>query len=119
MATTYNQWEQEYKPIDNPIADVSTKAFETYGAELDVILGHPDNHVWTEIDGDNGCYIVSGYHLVDRIQYYVTEKPWTEDTSITVCTYDPCDCTKQTKTNSPEQECEICSGTGTTTRWEN
>jgi len=56
--------------------------FETYGADLEVVLtvanGKHDTltgkNVWTVVDGDEGVYIVSGYHLVNRINYIITNE---------------------------------------------
>jgi hypothetical protein len=28
------------------------------------------------VDGDDGTYIVNGYHLVNRIHYFITEIPF-------------------------------------------
>jgi hypothetical protein len=120
MQITNQDWEDTYKPIPNPLCNVDTKAFETYGEELEFVMSKDVHHVWTEIDGDNGCYIVNGYALVNRIQYYVTERPWVdgEDVSITICEYEDCECTNNQE-NDPEEDCENCGGTGQLTRWEN
>jgi hypothetical protein len=72
-------WEAKYKPIKNHLDDDNDK-FETYGEELDYVRSVYDTdprRVWTLIDGDDGnLYIVDGYHLVNRINYFVTEKPF-------------------------------------------
>jgi hypothetical protein len=36
-------------------------------------------YVWTLVDDDNIWYIIPGYHLVNRIGYFVTKEPWQED----------------------------------------
>jgi len=33
--------------------------------------------VWTWVDGDDGSWIISGFHYVNRIGYFITEKPYT------------------------------------------
>lgn len=70
-------WDEKYKPIQNHF-DGSDK-FETYGEELDFVLSIANTEprrVWTLVDGDDGnLYIVDGYHLVNRVNYFVTEKP--------------------------------------------
>jgi hypothetical protein len=72
-------WEAKYKPIKNHLDNDNDK-FETYGEELDYVRSVYDTdprRVWTLIDGDDGnLYIVDGYHLVNRINYFVTEKPF-------------------------------------------
>jgi hypothetical protein len=84
MTTTieYPAWEQEldawdakYKPIKNHF-DGSDK-FETCGEELDFVLAQDPKCIWTLVDGDDGnLYIVDGYHLVNRVNYFITEKPF-------------------------------------------
>ena len=83
--TTYPEWEKEldlwdakYKPQDNHF-DGADK-FETYGRDLDYVRSVHDTdprRVWTLVDGDDGnLYIVDGFHLVNRINYFVTELPF-------------------------------------------
>lgn len=41
----------------------------------------PDSkHVWTLVDADGSLYAVSGWHLVNRAGYILTEEAWTEET---------------------------------------
>lgn len=85
--TTFPAWEQEldaweakYKPLKNHITNDGNDKFETYGEELDFVRSVYDTdprRVWTLVDGDDGnLYIVDGYHLVNRINYFVTEVPF-------------------------------------------
>ena len=73
----YDAWDAKYQPIQNHF-DGSDK-FETYGAELDYVLSIANSEparVWTLVDGDDGnLYIVSGYHLVNRVNYFITKNP--------------------------------------------
>lgn len=40
----------------------------------------PVNQVWTVVEGDNGkLYATTGFHVVNRMYYAVTEEPWTEE----------------------------------------
>jgi hypothetical protein len=114
---TNQEWEDTYKPIKNPTNDWggNYSAFETFTPDVTFVSEQPDNTIWTELDGDNGVYIVSGYHLVNRIQYYVTEVPWTEDVEIVVCEYIDCDCYDGEV--DPKNNCPECGGTGTKTVW--
>lgn len=95
-----SEWEATYKPIKNENNDWggTYSAFETYSPEVDFVWSKPDNLVWTEIDGDEGSYIIAGKHLVNRLQYYVCEVPWTDENLMAVI--------------SVEKMCEICDGTG-------
>jgi hypothetical protein len=80
--TTYPAWEQEldaweakYKPVTNHFD--GTDKFETYGEELDFVRAQDPRCIWTLVDGDDGnLYIVDGYHLVNRINYFITEVPF-------------------------------------------
>lgn len=40
----------------------------------------PLNQVWTVVEGDNGkLYAITGFHIVNKLHYVVTEEPWTEE----------------------------------------
>lgn len=78
-----------YEPINNPFQE-GQQLFETYGEELDYVLEHIKEHgeqyVWTQLDGDDGgVYIVNGYHLVNRIGYYITEHPHNLEEYLELC----------------------------------
>lgn len=92
---TYSAWEKEFQPIKNSFRKYDDIAFETYGEEVEFVQRTDNRHVWTEVDGDSGTYIIAGYHFVNRIQYYITNNPW-EDEWIEVPTwaYRQCDCTE-------------------------
>lgn len=111
---TYDEWFDKYHPIINEIAGDEQYQFETYGDELQYVLQQDDRHIWTEMDGDNGVYIVSGYHLVNRIQYYITTKPWKEDIEIPVVAYKECDCVSEGEANI---DCSECDGNHYITIW--
>jgi hypothetical protein len=53
-------------------ADDGGCLFETYGEELRFVLAQDPSTIWTFLDGDDGQYVVSGYHLVNRIGYLVS-----------------------------------------------
>ena len=91
-------------------------SYETYGEEEAYVQLQDDKFVWTEMDGDNGVYIVNGMHYVNRIQYYITNKPWTEDVTITVCEYVTCSCYNE-DTDEGDPNCDNCYGTGSYTDW--
>ena len=114
---TNEQWEAIYKPITNPITEDGL-SFETYGDELDYVRSHDEHNIWTEMDGDNGVYIVNGYHLVNRIQYYITDVAWRDgdDITITVCEYETCECWDEENAEG-NPNCDICYGDGNITVW--
>jgi hypothetical protein len=91
-----DKWWEEYKPVPNHLCSENTKEepslvsyFETYGEELDYIRSVDSHNIWTWIDGDEGSCLVPGYHLVNRIGFFVTEKQWADrDLAVTVIPYD-------------------------------
>lgn len=82
-----NAWEQKYQPIKNHFSEPQGEfadefvedKFETYGEELDYVLSIADTEpkrVWTLVEGDDdNLYITSGYHLVNRLNYFITKNP--------------------------------------------
>jgi hypothetical protein len=57
--------------------------FETYGDELDFVRRQDPRTIWTLVDGDDGdLYLVSGYHLVNRIGYLISTVPLPHDVAI-------------------------------------
>lgn len=84
-------WETAFKPVQNHISDDrgwNGLMFETYGDDLQFVVAQPQNKVWTWVDSDEGTVILNGYHLVNRIGYFVTEKPWSVEQAIQVETYE-------------------------------
>ena len=79
----YDAWVAEFKPMLNyidPDSSFNQTMFETYGDEVEHVCDRantPDTEptVWTYIDGDDGTYIIDGYRIVNRIGYFITEKP--------------------------------------------
>src|SRR5688572_30671561 len=78
-------WEQ-YKPVLNHFHQDENREwngcmYETFGEELAHVLSVANvnpQFVWTILDSD-GLAIVSGYHLVNRMGYLITEFPADED----------------------------------------
>ena len=86
-ALTYDTWETRFKPIRNHLnvnAPWGGLMFETYDAELMHVLLYANGHmgragsrkVWTLAEGDDGELVIcEGYHLCNRLGYFITEKP--------------------------------------------
>lgn len=110
----YDEWFDKYQPILNEITGDEQYQFETYGDELQYVLQQDDKHIWTEMDGDEGVSIVSGYHLVNRIQYYITVKPWDDLIEIPVSIDKECDCMSE---GEGIIDCDECRGNGYITIW--
>jgi hypothetical protein len=83
---TDDEWSEQYPLVSNHI-DVNSscdgKMFETYGDELQHVMATPPEFVWTYQDDDNGnpC-ITSGFHVVNRIGYFISTIPCTIDTFV-------------------------------------
>lgn len=72
-----NFWEV-FQPQKNQLVEDASYdgcMFETYGKELEYVIKQKPEHIWTIQDGDTMTIISSGYHLVNRIGYLITEKP--------------------------------------------
>lgn len=86
---TIEAWNARYRPEYNFLspekASFDGVMFETYGDEVAYVENVSPRRVWTYVDTDNGgLAIINGYHLVNRIGYFVTEELWTEDTTVTL-----------------------------------
>ena len=92
---TYDKWVEEFQPMPNHLRNQDNgleMTYETYGDEVEYVKLQDDNHIWTEVDGDFGTYIISGWHYVNRIHYYITNRPWKEDIEVPTWSYRECDC---------------------------
>lgn len=89
LQLTEDQFYDQYPRIQNHIDDnagFSGCMFETYDEELDYVISMiPEKRVVTILEGDdNTIYYASGYHLVNRIGYFVLENPITEDFEVEI-----------------------------------
>lgn len=82
--------------------------FETYGEELEFVRRQDPNRIWTFVDGDDGDqYVVSGYHLVNRIGYLISTEAVPEGTEIEVRICSPSD--DEPETPAAESTAELLS----------
>ena len=90
---TEDEFDQQYPLVTNHInpnaswviGDGPGCLFETYCEELDFVRSQDPRTIWTFVDGDDGNqYVISGYHLVNRIGYLISTVPFPEDASIEV-----------------------------------
>ena len=81
---TFEEFVEKYQPLcpHNYLEDShSGMAFETYGEDLEQVLttvnnGH-NNYCWTLVNCDEELdFIIPGYHIVNRQNYFITEVPW-------------------------------------------
>lgn len=106
---TYDYWVDNFKPMPNHLVD-DTLHYETYGEEVEYVKLQDNHHIWTEVDGDSGTYIVAGYHFVNRISYYITNKPWTDEwTEIPTWSWRECDCVEASEDGEYDEDCEECN----------
>ena len=76
---TEDEWETTYRPVTNHLSTDSGWAgllFETYGEEVEYVKQAKEGTVWTWVDGEDGTYVVSGWLLMNRIGYFITEVPF-------------------------------------------
>jgi len=84
----WTEWEEKYKPIPNPLCDGYNNnlwdcMFETDEAGIDALkaLTGDNYYIWTMVDNNpNSVYldVIPGFHLFNRMGYFVTEKSWTD-----------------------------------------
>jgi len=66
-AMSWSTFERIYKPLtDQPIEHV------------DIPKGTEVHTIWTLVDAEGQLQLVPGWHIVNRLGYYITEKPWIE-----------------------------------------
>ena len=82
----YDEWFETYKPIKNNLdkhASFDGHMFETYDEELAFVKEQDEFNIWTYGDGDDGeSHIWNGYHIVNRIDYFITEVPCPDNTDV-------------------------------------
>lgn len=79
------QWEQEFRPKKNhlnPGRGYDDTLFEAFDEDKDFIYSLPADQVWTLLEEDGHLWIGSGRHFVNRLGYFYTEVPWTEDIEV-------------------------------------
>lgn len=74
---SFKKWVDEFHPLTTgPSEDPDeVRMLETYGDDLAEVLNSPSANIWTVVETDNGLWMISGYHIVNRFLYAITEKP--------------------------------------------
>jgi hypothetical protein len=75
---------ESFEPIINHFNDNASwdgALFETYGNELEFVLTCDESCIWTLQDADDNdegieTILCNGYHVVNRIGYIITKKPY-------------------------------------------
>lgn len=68
-----DQWEEEFVPVNE-------EAMPEFPEDA------PLECVWTEVESGGDLAILAGTHVVNRIGYWVTEKPHSYDVEVEVIT---------------------------------
>ena len=74
----FDQFIDDWEPIEHPTGDYGTYSFEYGNEKNDTLLekyseGNP-NKVWTVVSGDTNEFICPGYRFVNRLHYIITKK---------------------------------------------
>jgi hypothetical protein len=79
---TEKEFWDTYKPLEGPTGQSGSHIWE-----FEEVKEYPTNQVWTIVetgdDRDENWYAEPGFHIVNRIGYAVTEKPWSEGDDVT------------------------------------
>lgn len=84
---TEDEFDEQYPLIVNPFRPTSFNGclFDTHDEEYAFVAQHDLNCIWTLLeDGDGNSFISSGLHFVNRLGYFVSEKPVPEGKVIEV-----------------------------------
>ena len=92
---TYKEWIDTYKPILNKNEYgqnyVSVQGEETYGAfdvyndnDREILQNTDFKYIWTLTTEDNHDYLLSGIHIINRMEYYICEIPFDENKNILI-----------------------------------
>lgn len=88
---SYEQWVREYQPIkvEELFPGVRGSSFdgtmfETHGDQKDYVASEVEERIWTLISVDDELWIVSGWHFVNRMGYFVTKESFKSDIQVLV-----------------------------------
>jgi RecJ-like exonuclease len=102
-------------------ADEATERFGLGATvlEWDDVKDKENEYVWTYLEGDDTTVICSGFHYVNRIGYYLSEKPVPDGEYYEVpvsrdieCEQCQCKACQGTGVDGIDKECEDCHGSG-------
>lgn len=74
----------DFEKIFMPIEDGEENIYLDLSEENahNVRLAHEENRLWTRVEDDGEKHIVSGKQFVNRLDYIITQKPYTEETMV-------------------------------------
>lgn len=86
-------WRDTFSPIKNDLAPKASDdgtVFQISGAQLErveaALAANPDT-VWTLVDADGKLYVTQGHHYVNRMGYFITDKPFDRSNPVHVKRY--------------------------------
>jgi len=115
---TFNTWVEKYKPIPNGITKYPSgndfESFDTYGEEANFVAEQDHHYVWTEVQGDFTTLLVPGMSYVNRLSYFVTRIPWTNENETVFISMDiECHCYDEAEEDGEGvPDCPDCEGYG-------
>ena len=113
----WQEWADKFKPIKNKFSKYDEVMYETYGEEVEYVQSMHPNFVWTLVSGDMCDLIVAGYSYVNRLGYYITENPWSDDMDTVLLSVEKeCECYDY-ETEEGKEDCDICQGYGLVTEY--
>jgi hypothetical protein len=79
----FEAWSEQYKPKCNHITAsrglYGGRMFETFGGELEFVRRQPVANVWTLVNWEREDFLIPGFHVANRLGYFVTETPFEGD----------------------------------------
>lgn len=83
---TEDEFDSKYTMVKNHLDDNASLdgcMFETYDDQVKYIASLADTKtVWTYLEGDDDCYFVTGMHFVNRLGYFITTEPYTQECEV-------------------------------------
>jgi hypothetical protein len=78
---TYEEFTETYKPVTNHFQEAGFNGwlFETYGQELEHVQNTESEYIWTVLECEDRLYLTAGFHVVNRLGYFITSNPWTDE----------------------------------------
>jgi hypothetical protein len=119
MGTEYrgwSQWSEKFKPMNNRFNSTeNSQLFDISGDEVEFVKAQDEKHVWTLSEQDDlSEVIMAGYHFRNRMGYYITEVPWTDEwDSCLISVEEKCDCYEESS-DCGDTNCNKCKGSGFT-----
>lgn len=77
-----NDFERKYTLVKNPNphceGSPSDCLFETYSPDIDFVQSQAPRQVWTLTEEEGTQYITAGFHLANRLGFFVTREEWAD-----------------------------------------